>query len=85
MSSESIFWMFGAAFGGWLMIHCPRAALKEYRDGAAKGLNPVSHGPLDFTRKAQPLGFWLTIAATFIAGLMGLLFFLFGIAQIIYG
>ena len=85
MSNDSIFWAFGAAFGGWLMIHCPRAALREYRDGIAKGFNPVSHAQLDFTRKANPAGFWLTIAATFLAGLMGLFFFLFGIAPIIYG
>jgi hypothetical protein len=67
------------------MIHCPRAALREYRNGVAKGLNPASHTPRDFARKVDPVGFWLSIAATFLAGLMGLFFFLFGIASIIYG
>jgi hypothetical protein len=83
MSSESIFWTCGAAFGAWLMIHCPRSALREYRSGIAKGLNPTSHIRQDFVRRRNPVGFWLTIVFTFLAGLMGLGFFLFGIAFII--
>lgn len=85
MSNQSIVWAIMAAFGAWLMIHCPRAALREYRDGIAKGLDPRSHTAWDFVRVVNPVGFWLTIVATFLAGLMGLCFFLFGIAFFIYG
>ena len=84
MSIGSFVWAFGAAFGAWLMIHCPRAALTEYRNGIAKGLDPRSHNPKDFVRVIQPLGFWLTIVGTFLAGLMGLCFFLISIAFYIY-
>jgi hypothetical protein len=65
------------------MIHCPRTALREYRDGIAKGVNPTSNIPADYRRKEQPLGFWLTIGGTLLAGLMGLFFFVFCVAQII--
>jgi hypothetical protein len=75
--------MFGAAFGAWLMVHCPRAAIREFRSGIAKGLNPASHLPRDFLRASEPIGFWLTIAGTSLASLMGLFFFVYGIATIV--
>lgn len=84
MSNQSIVYAIMAAFGAWLMIHCPRAALREYRNGIAKGLDRRSHNPQDFVRVTQPVGFWLTIVGTFLAGLMGLCFFLISIAFFVY-
>jgi len=78
VSRDQIFWVFGAAFGAWLMIHCPRAAVREYKRGVAEGLNP-------FPRDVDPVGFWVTIVGTFLAGVMGLFFFLFGIVAIFAG
>jgi hypothetical protein len=85
VSKDQIFWIFGAAFGAWLMVHCPRAALREYRNGIAKGLNPATYVQRDFAREVQPIAFWLTIVATVLAGLMGMFFFVFGIASIVMG
>ena len=85
MSRDQIFWVFGAAFGAWLMIHCPRAAVREYRRGVAEGLNPATRTQQDFPRDADPVGFWVTIVGTFLAGVMGLFFFLFGIVAIFAG
>jgi hypothetical protein len=75
VSDQSILWAL-IGFGGWLMIHCPRAALKEYRNGVAKGTRRT------FARQVHPAGFWLTIGATSLAGLTGLIFFLFGIVAV---
>ena len=85
VTKDQLFWIFGAAFGAWLMVHCPRAAIKELRSGTAKGLNPATHISQDFARGAHPVGFWLTIVGTFLAGLIGLFFFVFGIAAIVWG
>lgn len=74
--SNSILWALIGAFAGWLMIHCPRAALREYRNGVARGTRR------NFARQVHPTGFWLTIGATFLAGLMGLIFFLLAIAAV---
>jgi hypothetical protein len=72
-----------ASFGGWLMVHCPLAGIREFKGGVAKGLDPVSHHPRDFARHRQPIGFGLTIVGNFVAGLIGFLFFLAGIAVIL--
>ena len=85
MSKDLLIGLFMVAFGACLMVHCPRAAIREYRGGVAKGLNPATHARRDFTRYAEPVGFWVTIAGTFLAGVMGLFFFVFGIIAIVTG
>jgi len=84
MSKDQLIGIFMAAFGGWLMIHCPRAAVREFRSGVAKGLNPATQLQRNFVRQAHPIGFWLTIISTFLAGVMGLFFVLVGILAIFW-
>jgi len=85
VSKEQLFGLLMATFGVWLAVHCPRAAIREFRSGLAKGLNPSTHMQRDFAREAEPIGFWLTIVGTFLAGVMGLFFFVFGVATIFVG
>ena len=70
-------WIIGSLsvlVGGWLAIHCPRAALSEFRAGVARGrVN-------SFVRDRNPAAFWLAIAATAFAGVIGFCFLLYGIA-----
>ena len=80
---DAAFDVFMIVFGAIFAIHCPRAALREFRSGVAKGLNPVTQVQKDFVRAAQPVSFWLTIVGTFLAGIMGLMFFVFGIAALV--
>lgn len=79
MSNDRVFWLFGVAFGALLAIHCPRAAFREFKSGKAEGRRGTYH------RASQPVEFWLTIAGTALAGLMGLFFVVFGIAAIAFG
>jgi hypothetical protein len=66
-------------FGLLLAIHCPRAAVREFRNGIAEG----GHGT--YSRISNPIAFWVVIATTFAAGIMGVFFVLFGIVLAIYG
>jgi hypothetical protein len=62
--------------GAFLAVYCPRVALREFRAGVAKGrVN-------DFRRDAAPISFWLSIAATLFAGVLGVLFLIVGLAMI---
>jgi hypothetical protein len=62
--------------GGFFAVHCPQAALREYRAGIARGRVQ------DFRRETSPISFWLTICATAFAGVLGLGFLLYGLARI---
>jgi hypothetical protein len=83
MSKDHLFGIFASAFGIWLMVHCSRAGIRELRSGVARGLNPVTQVQREFVRKADPVGFWVTIIVTFLAGFMGFFFFAFGIVEIV--
>jgi len=61
-------------FGFWAAWHCPRSGLREFRAGVGRGILG------DYRRDVEPLRFWATIILTFAAGLVGLLFMLFGLA-----
>ena len=80
MSNEQIFWLFGTAFGLWLAVHCPQAAVREFRAGSARGLDAGASRERSYDRERQPFGFWLTVILTFLAGLMGVIFVAMGIA-----
>ena len=64
--------IFLIGFGLVLAIHCPRAAYREYRSGIAEGFDR-------HPRTESPGLFWVTIGFTFMAGVMGLAFIVFGI------
>jgi hypothetical protein len=65
------------AFGGVLTVHCPRAALREVRDGVARGRKG------DYPRGTMPVHFWTTIVVTAAAGLLGIIFMTFAILTLI--
>ena len=59
--------------GGVFAVHCFRAARRELRSGIADG------GRLGIYRREEP-GFWPVIVLTFAASVMGVCFFIFGVA-----
>jgi hypothetical protein len=61
------------AFGAFLAIRCCRAGVYELRAGTAKG---GMWGA--YSREGSPVGFWLIVAATFMASLLGMIFAAFG-------
>jgi hypothetical protein len=65
------------AFGGVLTFHCPRAALREVREGVARGRKG------DYPRATMPVHFWTTIVMTAAAGLLGIIFMTFAIGTLI--
>jgi hypothetical protein len=79
MTTDTVIWLSMAALGAVFMFHCPRAAIRELRSGVARG----RYGP--YPRESAPVGFWITILATFLAGLMGLSFFTFALVGLFYG
>jgi hypothetical protein len=79
MSSHTVFWIFGIAFGVWLAVHCPRAAIRELKSGIAVG----RYG--EYPRGNRPCYFWTTVVVTFLAGVMGVFFVAFGVAAIATG
>jgi hypothetical protein len=85
VNSQQIFWFIASAFGLWLAVHCPRAAMRQLQSGIARGLDATASEERSYERSSQPIGFWSTIGATFLAGAMGLLFVLYGITMIFGG
>jgi hypothetical protein len=74
--TDLIFPMLAAIIGAVFAVHCPRAALRELRSGVTKGrVN-------QFRRDTAPISFWLSIVATFFAGVLGVLFVILGLAMI---
>ena len=63
--------------GGFFAVHCYRAGLKELRTGIAKGRFR------DYPR-GHP-GFWPVIFMTFAASVMGMVFFAYGLAELVLG
>lgn len=77
MTKDVLTAVFIVAFGCLLVVHCPRAALREYRSGVARGRSG------DYPRQTMPIHFWATIIATAAAGLFGVSFVLFGIGMLL--
>jgi hypothetical protein len=69
--------VFEIGFGLLLAIHCPRSAFREFRSGVAHG----RHG--EYRRANQAIRFWVVVTVTLAAGLMGALFAVFGILQLV--
>jgi hypothetical protein len=65
------------AFGTALAVHCPRAALREFRAGIARDIR-IDHHRID-----RPVRFWASIVATFAAGAMGIFFVIFGVVMML--
>jgi hypothetical protein len=66
-------------FGGWLAVHCSRAALRECRSGMAQGMGrPVS-------RKSRPVHFWTIILVDWLAAALGVATFASGLILLITG
>ena len=69
--------IFMIAFGTALAIHCPRAAWREFHAGIGRGMLG------NYPRSTMPVRFWATILMTGAAGLMGAVFLVFGLAELI--
>jgi hypothetical protein len=75
--SALVFIVGGVAFA----FHCPRAAVREFRSGTARGGG--FGGVTKYNRSTNPTGFWIVIVGTFLAGAMGLLFVMYGASLLI--
>jgi hypothetical protein len=76
VTTQLAFAIFEVLLGGVFAVHCPLAARREWREGVARG----RYG--DYLRGEDPFRFWITIAGTAAAGLLGLLFLFIGAATI---
>jgi hypothetical protein len=64
--------------GGFFAVHCSRATLKEYRSGRALA---GKYG--DYDRETSPVGFWVVIGMNAVAALLGVGFFVAGVAGLL--
>ena len=83
MISHLVFGILMSAFGLWMAIHCPRAAIREYRASIAHGLDTDAKHERYYDRETEPLGFWFTILGTALAGVFGLIFFVVGVSVLL--
>ncbi|TPG13483.1 hypothetical protein EAH87_17335 [Sphingomonas koreensis] len=79
MSKDWPFGLFASGFGLLLAIHCSRAAWREFSDGIAEGVFG------NYARDRHPVAFWLVVIGTFLAGVMGVFFMVFGVSVFIWG
>ena len=77
--NQVILALFEIGLGGWLAMHCPRAAWREYRHGIASGRGG------EYARDGQPVRFWGTVFGTAFAGAFGFVFLLIGITSLALG
>ena len=69
--------IFMIGFGLALAIHCPRAAWREFHAGIGRGMLG------NYPRSTMPVRFWTTVLMTGAGGVIGAVFFAFGLTGLI--